>query len=773
MKKITRIATDYPKAILAIVFAITVFFIFGATKLEIRNNQEAELPQDDKIVKGIHTIDDVFGERTMALIALETEDIYNPKTLQKVKDISKDLESVDYVIKDEVNSITTVNSVKRNGDEIDVGPFLMEIPESKASLELLKQEVLKNEMIRDQLVSTDGSLVVIAASVKDGYDQATLYEDIHQIVDKYAGPEKVYVTGEPIWLQDIEMGIKKDSDTIIPIAILIVLFGIWFSFRRVRAALLPLLAVMLTIVWTMGLMGYLGLPMTAISNALPVLMIAVGSSYGIHIMYAYYEYSGKTELKDEGSAEIVQRAIRKVGFPIVFTGLTTALSTLSLIVFKVNSLKEFGFIGAAGIFFATILTVTVIPALLTLLKKQETPENVNLWLENGILRLTKFSLNKNRAVLSFYFVLLLVSLFGISQIIVGDDFLKFFPEDHKGRIASNVFNDKLSGVRVMDIMIDSKEVDGIKNPEFFNKVKGLQEYLEQDAGIGKTFSYVDFVDEMEEVMNEEVNPTPLSREAIAQYLLLYSMSADPGDFNSIVDDDYQKIKIQAMLKTSEPGDHKKIVSNVENYFASNFQESNSVYYGGDVMLWIAQVDYVVQGKIINVICSVLVTLLLCFLVFRSMSASLFSIIPVVFSMINIFGIMGLLGIRLEITTAMLTAISVGIGIDFGIHYLSRVRAEKGTGLVRSVIGTASSTGKAISFDALSNMIGFSICVFSGFVPVRTFGLLLAISMGVICFNTLFMLPTLLKVLRPAYFTNKEASPVLEERLSKRKLVQSN
>ena len=771
MNKFITIVTGYPKIVLSIIFAITVFFVFGAMKLEIRNNQEADLPEDDMIVKGIHAIDDVFGERTMALIALETDDIYNTQTLEKVKLISKELETIDFVIKDEINSFTTINSVKSDEEAIDIGPFLMEIPKSKASFELLKKEVQNNEMIRDQLVSRDGSLVVIAASVKEGYDQAIFYNDIHNIVDKYAGPEKIYTTGEPIWLQDIELGIKADSDMIIPLAILIVLFGIFFFFRRVRASLLPLLSVIITIIWIMGFMGYVGIYMTALSNAIPVLMIAVASSYGIHVMYAYYEQTKINKNKDVKTTVLVRNAVKHAGFPILFTGITTALSTFSLVVFKVNSMKEFGLIAAIGIFFATILTLIIIPAFLSILKQQEGKANNNAWLNALISRITNFAIGRQNFVLVFYGLVLTISVFGISRIIVGDDMLKFFPESHKGRIASNVFNDKLSGVRVMDIMIDSKEVDGIKEPKFFNAVKEFQQYLEDKNGIGKTFSYVNFVNEMEDVMNNGEVVEELSKDAIAQYLLLYSMSADPGDFNSIVDDDYQKMKMQVMLKTSEPADHKEIIKEAEVFFGNNFESEKTLHFGGDVMLWIAQIGYVVQGKITNIILSLLITFLLCFIAFRSFSASMLSVIPVTISMIQIFGIMGLIGIRLEITTAMLTAISVGIGIDFAIHYLSRIKEEKVFGLDQAIINTASSTGKAISFDAISNMIGFSICAFSGFVPIQNFGMLLSISMAVICFNTLFLLPALLKTFEPKFFTQEivavsNANPFKEGMLTK-------
>lgn len=771
MKSFISLIINHPRKILFTLFGITLFMVWGVSKLEVRNNQDSELPKNDPIVNTMDRIEEIFDDKSMIILGIESDPIYTQRTLQKITDISEDLKAIEWIIPDEINSLSLVNNIKSRDWGLETGPFMKAVPTSEEAIATLKNDVISNDNIYGQLVSKDGTFAAIVANVKEDYDQALLHKQVYELVEKYRGDDKIYVSGEPIWLEDIESGINADSEILTPVTLLVIVLCFFLCFRTANGVILPIIVVILSIVWTMGMMGHMNLPMTVVSNALPALMVAVASSYGIHMVHRYYEEINESQDR----AIAVSNTLRSITPPIILTGVTSALGAGTLVIFKVTSMREFGIIAAIGIVAALILSITVIPAVYMLLKKVKTRTNTMTFISRFLVSITKFSYYNRKGVLLGYLLVLLISFYGISRIIIGADFVQNFPKDHKGRIAVDAFNKHLGGVRFFNIMLDGYDKDALKDPEFLKEMLAFQDYMESQEGVGNVFSFANIIKRMHAVINENesdnnIATLPDSKNLIAQYLLLYSMSGDPGDFKDLIDFDYQRAKVQVMLTTSEPEDHKRLYDIANTYLTTQFMagKKTKASFGGDVMFWIAQIGYIVKGKIENVIASIIIVLLICMLVFRSVKAGVFSIVPLIFSTIITFALMGFTGVRLEMGTAILTAMVVGIGVDFAIHYLSRFREESTESDEEKDLGeiclkTADTSGKAIAFDVFSNVCGFSVLVISEFLPVQNFGLLLALSMLIVGFNTMFMFPALIGVFKPKYFTNRKKTPVIENK----------
>lgn len=306
---------------------------------------------------------------------------------------------------------------------------------------------------------------------------------------------------------------------------------------------------------------------------------------------------------------------------------------------------------------------------------------------------------------------------------------------------------------MLDVVISGTETDAIKNPELLTKIADFQEYAENIEGIGTTFSIADIIKRMNKELNdgsEAYNSIPGSQNLVSEYLFLYTISGSPEDVEDLVDYDYQSAKIRMMLNTSEQDAHMRIYNQLKAYVGDNFEQGTNIEFGGDIMFWLAQIKYIVNGKIQNIILSILFVLILCIFVFRSLSVGFYSIIPLTVSSLMTFGFMGFVNIRLDIATAVITAIGIGIGVDFAIHYISRFReVMKSTGnKYQATMYTMKNTGKAIVFDVISNIIGFSVFVFSGFMPVRYFGWLISLTMLTMVLSTLFIFPAIFKLYNP-------------------------
>ncbi|MDR0429657.1 MAG: MMPL family transporter [Tannerellaceae bacterium] len=753
MNKIVNVILNRPVVCLLILIFTTLFLGKGLSGLETENTQDSELPEENILVKTKKNIEEIFGKKEIILIGIECDNIFTYETLSKIRDIEEELKEIEGVIHDETVSIVSINNIVGDDDGVEVGEYITEIPTDPKALNELREHALKNELMVERIISKDGRFSSIVANIEEGYNEEDVYSKVSEIVEKHSTPEYIFMSGDPIQQKEIDMGIQGDMRLLLPIALLLLILAYFFSFRSVLGVLLPISIVLLSIVWTMGAVYYLGYKITVVSSIIPILMLVISGSYGVHIMQKFYdEYKDVRDNVDE-----VRRKVIKIMFkPLFLTCITSALGMITLIVFKVKSIKEFGVIVSLGSLFTFIVTILLVSSVLWLIKNKKikvSPVQNLTFLNHILLSISKFSVEKWKLVSVCSLLFLCISLWGAFNVKIGNDFIEYFPKDHRLTTAYEKFNDNLGGASYIDIMFEGKNIDDIKSPDFLNKMDSLLEYAKSNYEyIGNSFSVVDIVKRMNKELHggdAQYDQIPDNNEEIAQYLLLYSMSGNPGDFNSIVDYDYQRTKVRMMLTSSEQDSHKEIYNGLLEYVDKNFDDSMSIEFGGEVIFWLAQIDYIVLGKIENIIMAVLIVLLVCTLAFCSFKYGLISIIPLTLASLFTFGIMGFLGVRLETATALITSIGIGIGVDFAIHYLFSLRRNfaHGENFNNSSDKTMVSTGKAIVLDVFTTILGFMVFIFSGFVPIQHFGLLITLTMIGSCITTLFTFPALIKIFK--------------------------
>lgn len=745
-----------PKKSLLIFVIITAFLGNGMRFLYQKNSFDGELPADDPINANIEAVKEIFGDRSMVMIGLETDDIYTEAAANSIIELTERLKEVPFVLRDEVKSLATLQNVSHRDWGITADGFLDPIPNTPTAWQQLQTDITNNDLILGSLVSKDGQLTVIAAPLDDGFIGGEVYDGLLTIKADYQGVGKLHITGAPILVEDVQRGISGDSRRFIPIAIILIFIGFYLCFRTLAGVLLPIVMVVMSIIWTMGTMGYLGLPITVVSNALPVIMIAVASSYGIHFMHTLYRFADQHETMDS----LVTATLDKIAAPIFITGVTSALGSLSLLIFKIQSLQEFGIIGAFGFAYATFICLSLLPCLCVLIKKPQvkshTFQQKIAWFTKSIAEITLK--NRNPIILT-YIVIAGLALWQASKINVGDNYMKFFPKSHEGRIAANVFNEKLDGVRVMDVMVDATDFGTIKDSDFFEQLTKFQAAIGELNNVGSVHSYIDLVVHLSNNLRETGEPrTTLSSNKIAQYLMMHELSATPGEVATLYDEHYEKAHLQVFLTSSNPEVHVAIHKEIQRISSNYFTNKEVVKFGGDVMHRISLGKYIVLGKIQNIVLALIILLLTTWLIFRSFKKGVFTLIPIIFSLIMIYGFMGVMGMRLGISTSLLTAMVVGIGIDFSVHYLISFYKYQQQGVESALLTTCDHTGSAISYDAVSNIVGFCVLSFSGFLPVQHFGWLLAFSMLLIYLNTLVVFPILFTLRRTVKLDIPSISP---------------
>jgi len=500
----------------------------------------------------------------------------------------------------------------------------------------------------------------------------------------------------------------------------------------------------------MGFMGLAGYKVSMVTSVLPILMLVVSGSYGIHYMQKFYvEYAGSGHVADARA-----RVTKYMFMPIMLTGITSAVGMATLAVFKVKSIQEFGILAAFGVLLTFIISIFFASSMLWLVKNRklkQSPLTDMKWLTKILGFLASVSLKYQKTILVSVAIVLAVSIYGITKVEIGNNFVEYFPKKHDLRISYEEFDKNLGGARYIDLMFEGSEEGAVKTPEFLQKVDDFLAFAHQSEYVGNSFSVVDVIKRMNKELHDG-NPNdetiPDSQEEVAQYLLLYGMSGNPGDFNALIDYDYKSTKVRMMLNTSDQGEHKKLYHAWNDYAKENLKDAK-VEFGGEVMLWLAQVDYIVVGKIQNIIMAICIVLLMCALAFRSFKYGFVSVIPLTVASLLTFGVMGFIGLRLETATAIISSIGIGIGVDFAIHYITALRREmkKHSDFNLAVNNVMTGTGKAIFLDVATNILGFIIFLGSGFVPLQQFGWLISLTMIGTALASLLLFPAVFKLFK--------------------------
>jgi len=441
-------------------------------------------------------------------------------------------------------------------------------------------------------------------------------------------------------------------------------------------------------------------------------------------------------------------------------GFTTIAAFVSLCTSAIVPLKQFGALSGFGLLVSVLISLTFLPAVLTILDakgKEYVPHHhSNKDIISPILRWFSYvSLTKSNLILGISVVLLIVStMFGFlvkSDLNLIEDFRKGSPI----RVADEILNERFGGTSLFNVVFEGLEPDDMKEPAVLRKIEQLQERLKAHNDIGKAVSIVDFIKRMNQAIHDG-DPAfyviPESKELVAQYLLLFSFSGGSGELDSFVNFDYQNGQILLQMK-SQSGYLAQDIQDIVDEFK---QSSSGVQQVGDIFttgLSILAKEFnrlVVQSQIRSFTVSFVLVILIVSLTFRSFTLGIYSVVPLFVPIVLNFGIMGMTGIKLNAATAIIASLAIGIGIDYSIHFLSRYRHEIAlrNDVKRAIDVSLNTSGRAILYNALAVAAGFLVLVPSNFVIISQLGILVALVMITTSLASITLLPAMIKVFPP-------------------------
>lgn len=724
--------------ILTAVLLITIFFVYQITNLQINSDIITSLPDDDPAAKLFKEIGTEFGGNDMGMIVLETNDIFDAEVIDHIRIITDSVRFTQGV--SSVTSLTNILDIKSSEWGIEIGKLVDEydLPTTREELDSLKAYVLSKEMYKGAIVSDNATASAILFTLLPDADNQVVAKEIKTKVEKLDIPEKLYFGGLPMMMNEINNLILSDIVRLIPIIFIVLLVILWLSFRSFRNALLPLLTAGISVIWTLGIMSVTGYELTIITNIIPVVLLAVGSAYTIHVL------NSVSHTLNHDKRQAVIKALGYVTIPVILAALTTAIGFISFVFGSyLLMIKDFGIFTAAGTLIALLLSLSFVPAFIFVFSQNSNKNEVDneekkTFLTHKILLpLSRLLFKHPKYTLGAWILLLLVFIIGIFQLETSVNMADYFKRDNPTRVAEEMMQEKFGGSLPIFVVFKGD----MQSPEVLQMMIKTENFLKDDPNVSVAQSVADLIEQMNDAMGEG-RRIPEDKAKIEQlWFLLEGQEVMP----QLVNDDLTKGVIQSKFASVNSKDIEAFTEKMNRFMAENSNGNCQIELTGMPSVYVKLNSSLINSQYNSLLIAIIMVVLIIGAILQSFLKGIYAAIPVIATIVVLFGFMGVTGIPLDIATVLVASIALGIGIDYAIHVITGFNhylTENGDA-EKSIEGVILSSGKAIVINVFSVSAGFLVLLFSQIVPLQNFGLLVAISMVGSGFGALTLLPVIL------------------------------
>jgi hypothetical protein len=760
--------------VLVAITAITVGFGYQIRNLAVDMDPDLWAPQNHPLVKVTKELEATFGGRNFTVIAVVPKqgDIYQPAILNKVKRIQKGLESIPTAIKRDVLSVgaSRIKSIRGDVNGMNVHEMLGKIPETPSEMKRFREDVATNPMYIDALVSADGKAAAVVADFrinKDNPSYAALYNEIQKVI----GPERdasvdIYAAGLPIDLAWFEFHMQK-MPMYFGIALLLNLVIQFLSFRSIQGMIVPTVTALLSVIIGLGAMGLMDVHLDGMNTTTPILIMAVAAGHSIQMLKRFYEEYHRLSSGDfrgstaEANKQAVIDSMTRVGPVMLLAGVISAIAFFSLTSANISVVRHFGFFAGSGILAALILEMTLVPALRASLRApRNVPHVLTRKAETTSDRLfgaigRAIAGGRAGVIVLAGVLLALAALAGIAKIKVDNSLKTYNKPNSEVIVHDEEINRRFAGTNSVLFLVDGGSADALKNPALLKAMAGLQGLLDGQPHVGKTQSIADLIKKMNQAMHEdrpEYFTIPDDVNLISQYLFLYSISGDPQDFDNLVDNDYRKAVIRVYLKSDSTVQAQALYDKAQNLIAQSFPAGVTVNIGGSLPQTIAINEVFMKEKLENIVQMAVVVLLLASLALRSLKGGALVTLPLVVIVLANFGLLGWVGIPLDMGTASIASMAIGIGVDFEIYMLFRFMEElrRGHSTLDATVVTLKTSGKAVVFVTAAIAFGYAPLLTADFSFYRNLAIMVLMTVSAGAFSSVVFLRAVVVLTRPGF-----------------------
>ncbi len=726
--RLTELIVRFRWPCLGVVAFVTLAAATQLPRLQIDNSNEAFFVEGDPTQQRLDAFRETFGNDDFVFILVDVDDAFAPATLARLAEFSDRLE-LEVPHLSDLTWIGNAEWIEGVPGGIVIDELVPDIALPAGDLDALGDKAANDPLYRDRLVSADRGTVGILLEFENypeiGIDpRKDSPPVIDAIVAEFADLD-AHVVGGPIADYAMDARTATEGPRWAVVALLGMCLALGFTTRSVRGVLVPAATVILSVVWTMGLVAVLGFKLNLLGVLVPTLLLCVGIGDSMHVVAELRQVRGEGLGLKAGLARTLDLVTR----PIVITTVTTAAGFLAFLATDLAPLRELGLQAAVGVVIALVMTYLFAVPVLSFGRDEATDSQAEPEQDvfDRLLSATVGFVEKRPTAVGVGFLLVATAAgFGITRLQVETNTVKAMAEDYPLRVAFEYVDEAMGGSMSIEIVIDSGQADGIKNLELLRKVDRLQRFLEQHPLVTQTSSVIDQLKQMNRAVYEdrpEAYRLPASDSQVAEYLLLYE-SGGGSKLDQYVAFTYDQLRLQARTKSIAFGETRELQSALAEFVAREFAPSDDssvdveVYATGLLPMFQHIGDLIAEGQARSftfAFCAIAVILILSL---RSVALGLIAMIPNVLPVIIALGAMGWAGAEFNMIMLVLAPMVLGVAVDDTVHFFVRYRRyfdETGSymGAYRETLRTV---GRPLLFTTLVLVIGFSgflITVFDG------------------------------------------------------------
>ena len=763
-----------------VILLVTIGFASQLPNLVIDTRNEAFFLQHDDTLLQYNAFREQFGKDESFALVIQPPDIFSTVFLEKLQRFHNKLaENVPYV--DDINSLISARHTYGKKDELIVGELLETIPQTAAEIEILKQQVLSNPLYVNQLISKDAKFTTVLVKpfvyvpepevdVLAAFDesptsnielkQAYLSNDqylemntaVEQIVAEFQADDfKVYITGLPAILSNLDEGIRHAMATLIPISYALIIGFLFFMFRRFSGVIYPVIIVSLSTLVTMSLIPICDATLNHITKIIPTFIMVVGIADAVHILaifYRHYEQNGDKE------AAIVF-ALGHSSLAILMTSLTTAVGLFSFSLADVAPVSQFGLITPLGVLLVFVYTVVLLPALIAVFplgKPTKQSGRHSQRLDDYLGKVAHFSCHHPYKILFFSALLIAVSAVGVSKLELVHNPLKWFPDDAPILEATKVIDDNMGGSATLEVVIDTGKPNGLYDPVLLKQLSESVKFIEtlemDEIYVGKAWSLDSIVKEINQALNEnkaEAYRIPDDRLLIAQELFLFESSGS-DDLEKFVDTELSKVRFTLKTPFGNAYHYQPMVDTVTQHFITHYPHSKVTVTGG-TSLSVKMVLNVISSMIKSYTLSLILITALMIVLIGQIRLGIISMVPNLVPLFIVAGLMGWSGVPLDFVTMLTGSIAISLVVDDTIHFMHNFRRyfEQSGDVEYAVRETLLTAGRAILITSVVLAVSFFSYILVEMKSTVYFGLISGGAVVLALLSDYFLTPALLTI----------------------------
>ena len=758
-KALSRVATlsaGHPRLVIALTVIITMAFAAQFPKITIDTDPKHMLPVTSPVRQYNDHVEREFALHPDVIVLgiVNRQGIANRETLSHIAALTREIQALPGVISRDVVSLSTIDNITAHGSELIVRPALDRIPESATDLAAFRQALLSNPLFINRIVAPDATATAIYVPIEPAANGKEIADTIQRLLPQERGDDQYLLAGDPVARDTFGAEMFRQMGLFSPIAGLVMCAALWLMFRSLPLVAANMAVAMVSIIWCMGLLIGLGYPVHIMSSMSPVFLMAIATD-SVHIFNEFTFRLG--EVRDKRQA--VLDTMASVGVPIFYSDVTTAAGFAALATATIVPVKIFGLFVGFGTLVILLMSFTLVPAILMLLREERVPA-IRRSADGGeaghptrLLRLGEFCVRRARAIALAGGALLVVAIIGLFRIHVNNNMVHWFKPQSDVRTADRILNAHLGGTSTAYLIVQGSAEDAIKDPTMLGGIDSLQRELERDPRVGRTFSVVDYVKRINRVLHDD-NPAfdriPDSAQEVGQYLFLFGTSAKPSDLDNVVDYPFQQANVLLQLKSWDAGVMADVLRRTEAYLAAHpLPGGATVRPAGIAYFNLVWSNEVLWGMLKSFLAGVVLVLILLVAQTRSLLWGILSFLPLLFTIAVIYGVVGLVGKDFDMPVAVLSTLSLGLAVDFAIHFVARFqqRYRQHPQLREALVWTVARPGKGIFFNAVLFAVGFAVMIFAALTPYVTVGVFMAAIMLLSAVMSVVYMPGLIHLFR--------------------------